>query len=159
MYPPVVARSLDITLLTFMVMMQKSPIAKNCLINFKRLLYGWISHKVNLGLLREYHIIRKLVTITRPGSPGFPLVSSTASIISNIFSPLRSFLWLRKTELLEKICLLIPSLSRHVCVWGIINSHVWYIKFHFSILPNFLVTTWHVFRLLYLVFIIELERF
>lgn len=25
-------------------------------------------HKVNLGFVSEYHIIRKLVTITRPGS-------------------------------------------------------------------------------------------
>lgn len=63
---------------------QQSPETENC----------FYLHSVNLALLSEYHIIRKLEMATRPMSPAFPLLSSTESIISRIRSPLRSFLWL-----------------------------------------------------------------
>lgn len=58
-------------------------------------------HNVNFGFVREYHIILRFVTITRPISPMLPLVSSMLSIISNTFSPLRSFLWL---QFIGKFC-------------------------------------------------------
>lgn len=87
-------------------------------------------HNVNLGLVNENHIILKLETTTRPMSPAFPLVSSTESMISRIFSPLRSFLWLWEVE------------ARHERRQIPINSvyafnylHAGNIKFDFSILP------------------------